>query len=122
MNPTAPNLEPALYRVATDERFIANLYWTWCGEKLDLDAITRELRAPHAAVIRAGLCFRPRTGDQFTSDVQRIAEFAAIDMAALMSFVRAAESLAAFTQSPDGREHERFLAAARDARRTDDDE
>ena len=119
MNPTTPDLAPALFRVATDERFVANLYWTWCGAKLDLDAIAVELRAPHAAVVRAGLCFRPRAGDEFTSDVQRIAEFATIEMAALISFVRAAESLAAFTQA---REQERFLAAARDARRTDEDE
>jgi hypothetical protein len=119
MKPTAPNLEPVLLRIATDERFFANLYWDWCGGKLDVEAIAAALRAPIDAVVNAGLCFRPRSDDNFSSDVENIARYAGIETASLLSLVRTAEALAVFKRSP---EQDRFLAAARDVKREDIDE
>lgn len=119
MNPTAPDLTPTLFRIATDERFFANLYWAWCGGKLDLDAVATELRAPAGAVVRAGLCFRPRSGHAFTADVEKIARYAGIEVEPLLGLIRTAEALAVLNQTPG---QDRFLAAARDARPDDDDD
>lgn len=119
MNPAAPDLVPALTRIATNERFFASLYWTWCGGNIDLHAIAKELQAPEHAIVRAGLCFRPRSGADFNGDVEKIANHAGIQPSLLVGFVRAAEALAVFRRAP---EQDRFLAAARDARRDDEDE
>lgn len=118
MNPSSPDLAPALLRVATDERFVANLYWTWCGDKLDLDALEKELRAPTRALIKAGLCLRPR-GEDVSAAVDKIATYAGIEVATFLAFVRAAEAISVFKRNS---QRERFLAAARDARSDDQDE
>lgn len=119
MNPTAPDLAPTLVRIATDERFLANLYWEWCGGKLDFDAVATELRATPDAVVRAGLCFRPRSGEEFSADVEKIANYAGIELAPLLGLIRTADALSVFKQKA---EQDRFLAAARDAQRDDNDE
>jgi hypothetical protein len=77
-----------------------------------LEAVAGELAAPQAAIVTAGLCFRPRVGDDLTTDVNKIAHYAGIEFAPLLAFVRTADALAAFKQTP---EQDRFLAAARDA-------
>ena len=71
-----------------------------------------ELHAPVSAIVTAGLCFRPRAGDDLTADVNKIAHYAGIEFECLLAFVRTADALAAFKQT---REQDRFLAAARDA-------
>jgi hypothetical protein len=106
-------------RIATNDRFFASLYWMWCGGNIDLDEIVKELQAPEDAIIRAGLCFRPRTGTHFGADVEKIADHAGIESGLLLGFVRAAEALTVFKRAP---EQDRFLAAARDAPRDDQDE
>lgn len=119
MNPAPPDLAPAVFRIATDDRFIASLYWIWSGGKLDLKAIATELGASVDSVITAGLCFRPRSDDAFLIDVTKIADYSGINRDTLVSFVRAAESLIAFKQTS---EHDHFLAAARDLGRDQGDD
>ncbi len=102
-------LERAVMRLANNEAFLAYAFRAWCGEQLDLDAVTATLKCAKVAVVNAALCQQPRS-DTFRADVAEIANSVGIEEERLARLLREVSSLAAFRR---GGRHQ-ILAAARD--------
>jgi hypothetical protein len=87
---------------------------------MDLARVAAVLKCDAASVTRLALCFRPRPEPAaFRSDVACLATSTGVDEARLTSFLREAQSLAAFRKpAAEGR----MLAAARDQMPRDEDE
>lgn len=110
-------LRRAVYRLGSDENYIASAYQDWAGSDLDLSKVADRLAAPMDAVIEAGLCRRPWSSrPSFADDVAKIAAHAGLEFDILMAFLREAEALKAFRA---GNLKDSLLAAARDQKQND---
>jgi hypothetical protein len=108
-------LERAAVRLAANHRFVASLLAAWSGGNVDLKRVALTLNCDVAAVTRLALCFRPRsTSEDFGKDIAEIATRTGVAEAHLMTFLREAESLAAFRRGAAAEEG--VLAAARDGK------
>ncbi len=102
-------LERAAARVSSDDTFVAAMFRTWCGDELDLDAVSAALGCGRAGIVRAALCRRPRA-ESFRADVAAVAASAGIDEYRLAALIRESASLVAFRRGSG----QQLLAAARD--------
>lgn len=103
-------LERAAVRISNDDAFVATMFRSWCGDEIDLGAVSSRLGCQREAAARAALCRRPRAAS-FRADVAAIAAATGIAELRLASLLREGASLAAFRQGTG----EQLLAAARDA-------